>query len=290
MTAGQGGGAGAGRFDSHSHSYSRSRRLVSDAVLVVVAIVWLGPYAWMTITSLKTLPEITRAPAYPLPQAFQLGAYREVLQAVPVMRYFVNTVFMATAIALLQIALALPAGYALAKLRFVGRSAAFVIVLSCLLIPAQVTFVPVFTMLGSVGLVNTFGALILPFGVSALGTFLVRQALLSVPDEIIEAARMDGAGELRIVYLILGPMLRPTLSALFLFSFVFHYNDYFWPLVMTTDDQVRTLPLAIALLREQGTGVRWHLVMAGNVILSLPVLLVFAAAQRQILRAVTARI
>ncbi|WP_437714770.1 carbohydrate ABC transporter permease [Sorangium sp. So ce448] len=288
MTAGKSGGAGAGLFNAHSTS--RSRRLVSDAVLVVVAIVWLGPYAWMTITSLKTLPEITRAPAYPLPQAFQLGAYREVLQAVPVMRYFVNTVFMATAIALLQIALALPAGYALAKLRFVGRSAAFVIVLSCLLIPAQVTFVPVFTMLGSVGLVNTFGALILPFGVSALGTFLVRQALLSVPDEIIEAARMDGAGELRIVYLILGPMLRPTLSALFLFSFVFHYNDYFWPLVMTTDDQVRTLPLAIALLREQGTGVRWHLVMAGNVILSLPVLLVFAAAQRQILRAVTARI
>ncbi|WP_437306804.1 carbohydrate ABC transporter permease [Sorangium sp. So ce388] len=265
-------------------------RLVSDAVLVLVAVVWLGPYLWMTITSLKTLPEITRAPAYPLPQAIQLGAYREVLQAVPVMRYFVNTLFMATAIALLQIALALPAGYALAKLRFVGRSAAFVLVLSCLLIPAQVTFVPVFTMLGSVGLVNTFAALILPFGVSALGTFLVRQALLSVPDEIIEAARMDGASELRIVYLILGPMLRPTLSALFLFSFVFHYNDYFWPLVMTTDDEVRTLPLAIALLREQGTGVRWHLVMAGNVILSLPVLAVFAAAQRQLLRAVTARI
>jgi sn-glycerol 3-phosphate transport system permease protein len=286
MTAGQRGGAGAGLFDAHS----RARRLVSDAVLLLVAIVWLGPYAWMTITSLKTLPEITRAPAYPLPQAIQLGAYREVLQSVPVMRYFVNTVFMATAIALLQIVLALPAGYALAKLRFAGRSAAFVLVLSCLLIPAQVTFVPVFTMLGSVGLVNTFAALILPFGVSALGTFLVRQALLSVPDEIIEAARMDGASELRIIYLILGPMLRPTLSALFLFSFVFHYNDYFWPLVMTTDDQVRTLPLAIALLREQGTGVRWHLVMAGNVILSLPVLLVFAAAQRQILRAVTARI
>src|SRR5690606_26895922 len=165
-------------------------------------------------------------------------------------RYFANTLFMATAIALLQIALALPAGYALAKLRFAGRGAAFVLVLACLLIPAQVTFVPVFTMLGSVGLVNTFAALILPFGVSALGTFLVRQALLSVPDEIIEAARMDGAGELRIIYGILGPMLRPTLSALFLFSFVFHYNDYSWPLVMTTDDQVRTRPLAIALLRE----------------------------------------
>lgn len=268
---------------------SGARRLASGAVLIAVALLWLGPYAWMTITSLKTLPEITRAPAYPLPQSIQLGAYREVLAAVPVMRYFANSVIMAVAIALLQIALALPAGYALAKLRFVGRRWAFGLVLACLLIPAQVTFVPVFTMLGSVGLVNTFAALILPFGVSALGTFLVRQALLSVPDEIIEAARMDGASELRIVYGVLGPMLRPTLAAMFLFSFVFHYNDYFWPLVMTTDDQVRTLPLAIALLREQGTGVRWHVVMAGNVILSLPVLALFAAAQRQILRAVTAR-
>ncbi|EYF05983.1 carbohydrate ABC transporter permease [Chondromyces apiculatus] len=264
--------------------------LARTAVLVIVAALWLGPYAWMTVTSLKTLPEILRAPAYPLPQAVQLGAYREVLTTVPVGRYLLTSLAAAIAIALLQIALALPAGYALAKLRFAGRGAAFGLVLACLLIPAQVTFVPVFTLLGAAGLVNTFAALVLPFGVSALGTFLVRQALLSVPDEIIEAARMDGASELRIIYGILAPMLRPTLAALFLFSFVFHYNDYFWPLVMTTDDEVRTLPLAVALLREQGTGVRWHVVMAGNVILSLPVLALFAVAQRHILRAVTARV
>jgi sn-glycerol 3-phosphate transport system permease protein len=266
-----------------------ARRAVSAGVLLLVAILWLGPYAWMTLTSLKTLPEIVKAPAYPLPASIQLGAYREVFTQVPVLRYFANTVLMAVAIALLQIALALPAGFALAKLHFAGRRRAFLLILACLLIPAQVTFVPVFTLLGKAHLVNTFAALILPFGVSALGTFLVRQALLSVPDEIIEAARMDGASEARIIYGLLAPMIRPTLASLFLFSFVFHYNDYFWPLVMTTDDDVRTLPLAVALLREQGTGVRWHIVMAGNVILSLPVLAVFAAAQRQILRAVTAR-
>lgn len=265
------------------------RLALSRTALVLVAALWLGPYAWMTLTSLKTLPEIVRAPAYPLPASVQFGAYREVFATVPVGRYFLNTILMAVAIALLQIALALPAGYALAKLRFVGRSRAFALILACLLVPAQVTFVPVFTLLGNLGLINTFAALILPFGVSALGTFLVRQALLSVPDEIIEAARMDGASELRIIFGLLAPMIRPTLAALFLFSFVFHYNDYFWPLVMTTDDDVRTLPLAVALLREQGTGVRWHIVMAGNVILSLPVLAVFAAAQRHILRAVTAR-
>lgn len=267
----------------------RARRAISAAVLAIVALLWLGPYAWMTLTSLKTLPEIVAAPTYPFPAVIQLGAYREVFAEIPVIRYLVNTVVMAVAIALLQIALALPAGYALAKLRFAGRRRAFALVLAALLVPAQVTFVPAFTLLGRLHLVNTFAALVLPFGVSALGTFLVRQALLSVPDEIIEAARLDGASEARIIYGLLAPVLRPTLAALFLFSFVFHYNDYFWPLVMTTDERVRTLPLAIALLREQGTGVRWHIVMAGNVLLSVPVLLVFAAAQRQILRAVTAR-
>jgi sn-glycerol 3-phosphate transport system permease protein len=268
-------------------------RWVGTLALVVVALVWVGPYLWMLATSLRTLPEIVAAPAYPLPSslgsALKLAAYREVLSAVPIGRYLLNTVLMATAIAVLQIALALPAGYALAKLRFVGKRAAFLLVLACLIIPAQVTFVPVFTMLGPLGLVNTMAALVLPFGVSAFGTFLVRQALLAVPDEIIEAARLDGASELTIVYRVLGPVVQPTLAALFLFSFVFHYSDYFWPLMMTTDDTVRTLPLAVALLREQGTGVRWHIVMAGNVILSLPILALFALTQRRILSAVTAK-
>ena len=144
-------------------------------------------------------------------------------------------------------------------------------------------------MLGPLGLVNTMAALVVPFAVSAMGTFLVRQAMLAIPDEVIKAARLDGASEATIVFRLLAPLVRPTLAALFLFSFVYHYSDYFWPLMMTTDDRVRTLPLAVALLREQGTGVRWHIVMAGNVLLSVPVLALFAVAQRRILRAVTGR-
>ena len=264
-------------------------RLAGVLALVVVAAGWLLPYVWMVLTSLKTLPEITNAPTRLLPQSFDFGAYDRVLEAMPVARYFVNTTLMALAIAVLQIAVALPAGYALAKLRFAGQKVAFALVVATLLIPAQVRFVPVFVALAQVGLVNTMAALVLPFGVSAFGTFLVRQSLLAVPDSIIEAARMDGAGELRIIYGLLAPMLLPTLSAFFLFSFVFHWNDYFWPLVMTTDDTVRTLPLGIALLREQGTGVRWHIVMAGNVLLSVPVFVVFAFTQRYLVRAVASR-
>lgn len=258
-------------------------------VLTVAALAWLAPYAWMVVTSLKTLPEIVEAPTAPLPSGLATESYRAVLRSLPLGHYFLNTTVMALAIAFVQIAVALPAGYALAKLRFRGRALAFGLVVATLLIPAQVRFVPVFTTLATFGLVNTMTALVLPFGVSAFGTFLIRQALASVPDSVIEAARMDGAGELRIVYTLLAPMIVPTLVSFFLFSFVYHWNDYFWPLVMTTDETVRTLPLGIALLREQGTGVRWHIVMAGNVLLSAPVLLVFALAQKHLLRAVTSK-
>jgi len=259
--------------------------LLARVAAGLVALVWVVPYAWMVLTSFKTLPEIVERPLAP-PTRLDWGAYREVFATVPVARTMGITFIMAVAIAASQVAMALPAGYALAKLQFKGRGGAFGIILACLLVPAPATFVPVFLMFAKVHLVDTMAALVLPFAVSALGTFLVRQALAGVPDEIIEAARMDGASEWRIVYGILGPMLKPTLVSLFLVSFVFHYSDYFWPLVMTTSDAVRTLPVSMALLREQGTGARWHIVMAGNVVLSTPVLVLFAAAQRHLLRAV----
>jgi sn-glycerol 3-phosphate transport system permease protein len=267
----------------------RAGSLGVSGLAAIAAAIWVVPYALMVSTSFKTLPDIVAHPTAPLPAHVDLGAYREVFAAMPVARSTAITVAMAAAIAALQVALALPAGYALAKLRFAGRRFAFATVLACLLVPAQATFVPVFLFFAKVGWVDTMAALVVPFAASALGTFLVRQALLGVPDEVIEAARLDGAGEWTLVYRILGPLVAPTLVSLALVSFVFHYNDYFWPLVMTTDDAVRTLPLGVALLREQGTGVRWHIVMAGNVVLSLPVLALFAWAQKHLMRAVGGR-
>jgi sn-glycerol 3-phosphate transport system permease protein len=266
----------------------RAPRWATPLALVAAAF-WVLPYAWMVVTSLKPLEEIVRDPTSPFPKHPQLDAYGEVFEQIPVGRYLVVSVAVAVVIGVLQIMLALPAGYALAKLRFVGKKTAFALVVACLLVPPQVTFVSVFLMFAKVSLTNTFGALVLPFAASALGTFLVRQALLSVPDEIIEAARLDGASELTIIYRILAPLLRPTLVSVFLVSFVYHYSDYFWPLVMTTDDSVRTLPLGIALLKEPGSGVRWHVVMAGNVILSAPVLVLFAIAQKHLIRGVAGR-
>ena len=265
------------------------RKSWASVLALIAAAFWILPYAWMVVTSLKPLDEIARNPTAPFPEHPQLDGYREVFALIPVGRYLAVSVLVAVLIGLLQIALALPAGYALAKLHFVGRKRAFAIVVACLLVPPQVTFVSVFLMFAKVSLTNTLTALVLPFAASALGTFLVRQALLSVPNEIIEAARLDGASELTIIYRILAPLLRPTLVSVFLVSFVYHYSDYFWPLVMTTDDTVRTLPLGVALLKEPGSGVRWNVVMAGNVLLSLPVLALFALVQKQLIRGVAGR-
>jgi ABC-type glycerol-3-phosphate transport system permease component len=177
---------------------------------------WLSPYAWMVLTSLKTPREILEHPGRPYPAEPTATAYREVFAAMPVGRYLGVSLLMALSIAAAQVALALPAGYALAKLRFTGRRFAFAAIVACLLVPAQATFVPVFLLFAKVRLVDTMAALVLPFAASALGTFLVRQALESVPDEVIEAARMDGAPEWAIIYRVVAPMLRPTLVSLFL--------------------------------------------------------------------------
>ena len=169
---------------AHSRSAGAASPIWINTLLALVALVWLLPYAWMLSTSFKTLPEIVRAPTAPLPSGLSLEAYSAVLESMPLARYFWNTTVMALAISALQIAVALPAGYALAKLNFKGRGLAFGLVVATLLIPAQVRFVPVFSMLAKMGLVNTMAGLVLPFGVSAFGTFLVRQALLSVPETL----------------------------------------------------------------------------------------------------------
>lgn len=265
-----------------THPTLRAAALV---FLVVVALAEVTPYVWMLLTSLKSLPETLRVPPTFWPEVPQWSNFAEVWSSAPFGRYFLSSVWIATSIAVIQGVLSCMAGYAFARLRFPGRDALFVGVLACLMIPAQVRFVSIFLMLDSVSLLNSYTAQILPHAASALGIFLMRQAFMAVPQEILDAAKMDGAGTLRLIFQILVPICAPTLIAFGLFSFVYHWNDYFWPLVMTLDETARPLPLGVALMQEQGTGARWHLIMAGNVILVLPLLAVFVVAQRRIVKA-----
>lgn len=260
-------------------------RWAAIVVLAIVASLEVIPWLWMLSTSLKTVSEVSTMPPTFLPLDAQFDNYTQVWQSAPFGQYFVNSVIVTGAIAVMQAIFSCMAGYAFAKLKFAGRDIMFYMVIACLLIPAQVRFVSVFSLLAEVDLINTYTAQVLPHGASALGIFLMRQAFMAIPDEIIDAAKVDGAGTLRIIAQIMVPMALPTLTAFLLFSFVFHWNDYFWPLVVALDDSVRPLPLGVALLREKGTGSPWHLIMAGNVILVAPLIAIFVLAQRNIVRA-----
>ena len=255
------------------------------ALLVLIALVEVTPYLWMVSTSLKSLPEVIAFPPTLLPSEAMWSNYAEVWGSAPFGDYIANSVIIATSIMITQGILACLAGYAFARMEFPGRDAMFYAVIACLMIPPQVRFVSIFLLLDNFDLLDTYAAQILPHSVSALGIFLMRQAFLAVPQEIIDAAKVDGAGTLRIIFQIMLPMAAPTLTAFLLFSFVFHWNDYFWPLVVTLEETVRPLPLGVAMLREQGTGSRWHLIMAGNVILVAPLLVAFVLAQKRIVKA-----
>lgn len=257
------------------------------ALAGVFALAEALPYLFMLSGSVKDLREIARVPPTLWPEHVHLDNYTTVFTSAPMARWLGNTAFVSFGIVLVQVPLVLLAAYALTFLRAPAARAVQTVVLACLLVPPQVRFVPVYLLLGRAGLLDTFFALIAPHAASALGILLVVKAMRAVPLEVVEAARLDGASELHIVFRVVAPLIRPTLVAFALFSVVYHWNDYFWTLVMTSSDRVRTLPVGVALLREEGTGIRWHLVMAAAVIVTAPVLVLFAATERHLVRAFT---
>jgi sn-glycerol 3-phosphate transport system permease protein len=196
-----------------------------------------------------------------------------------------NSVIVSVGILVLQFMTIIPAAYAFARYRFTGDRILFGVTMITLMIPGQLIFLPVFLLLSKWGLLNSLLALILPFASSAFGIFLLRQSFKQVQEELIEAARLDDASEWKIIRKIMVPMAKPTLVTFALFSFIAHWNDYFWPLVMTTTEAARTLPIGIAKIREVDGGTAWHILMAGNLILVIPILIVFFMAQRQIIKA-----
>ena len=260
-------------------------RWVTIAVLAAVALVEVFPCLWMLTTSLKDLPSVTQFPPTLLPHPARWDNYVKAWTSGPFLHYAMNNAIQTLGILVLQLFFGCLAGYGFSKVRFRGRDACFLIVIACLVVPPQVRFVPLYMLFSKLSLLNTYASLILPYAVSALGTFLIREAFMQISDDIVDAARVDGAGVLTIIFRIMAPIARPTLVAFSLFSVVYHWNDFFWPLVMTTNEAVRTLPIGVAMLREEGTGARWHIIMAGSMFVVAPVLVVFAVAQRHIIRA-----
>jgi len=253
--------------------------------LLAVVLIFAFPFLWMALTAFKTMPEVFRFPPALLPEKWQIENFAAAWNSGPFLTYLVNSLIVAAAILVLQVLTAVPAAYAFARYKFKGRNVLFGLTLVALMIPPQVIFLPIYVFMSEWSLVNTLWSLILPYGASAFGIFLLRQAFMQVPDEVIEAARLDNTSEWRIMWTVMAPMAKPVLVTFGLFSFIYHWNDYFWPLIMTNDEQVRTLPLGIAMMKSNEGDVFWHIIMAGNMILIIPILIIFFFAQRHIINA-----
>ena len=262
-----------------------SLKTIEWILLAAVALVFVFPFLWMFLTSFKTLPEVFRFPPTLLPESWQLENFRKAWESGPFLTYVANSLIVAVGTLILQFLVGVPAAYAFARYRFKGRNLLFGLSLIALMIPSQVIFLPVYVQLSNWNMIDTLWALILPFGASAFGIFLLRQAFMQVPDEVIEAARLDNASEWKIMWTIMVPLAKPVLVTFGLFSFIYHWNDYFWPLIMTNSDSVRTLPIGISMLKASEGGKQWNVIMAGNMMLVLPILAVFFFAQRHIIKA-----
>lgn len=258
---------------------SRISALLVNAALVAVALVSLAPLVWMVSVSFMPAGEASHFPPPLLPSSVSLDNYHALFARIGLGRNFANSVLVSGAITALSLLVNTMAGYAFAKLRFAGRERVFQILLAALVIPGQVAMLPLFLMMKSFGLANNFGGVIVPALATVFGIFLVRQYARSIPDELLEAARIDGAGEFRIFLQIVLPMLKPVLVTLAIFTFMASWNDFMWPLIVLNDQSLYTLPVALASLsREHIQDV--EMMMAGAVITVLPVLLLFLMLQR----------
>lgn len=257
----------------------RGEAMVINGALLAASVIALFPLLWMVSVSLMAPGEASSSPPPLLPASPTLAGYRELFERADMGRSLANSLALAVLATALSLAFNVAAGYAFAKLRFAGRELLWRILLGLMLIPSQVAMIPLFLMLKEVGLVNTYAGVLVPSAANVFGIFLVRQYALSIPDELLEAARVDGASELRIFTEIVLPVLRPILVTLAIFAFLGSWNDFLWPLIVLTDDAKQTLPVALASLGREHAGDS-ELMMAGAVVTIVPVLIVFLALQR----------
>jgi multiple sugar transport system permease protein len=250
------------------------------AALLVGLVLLVGPFLWMVASSVKTSAELHHVPPTWIPQTFTLDNYSTIFTKLNFPQYFVNSVIVATVVVGSNLLFCSMIGYALAKLRFRGKSGVFLIVLATIMVPQTVYLVPLFVLMSNLGFVNSYPGLILPFAAQAFGVFLMRQFILGIPDELLEAARMDGAGEFTVFWRVVLPLLGAPLATLGILTFLGSWNNFLWPLIIATSDQMYTLPVAVATFSIGQNAVDYGLLMAGSVVLIAPVLLLFLLLQR----------
>ena len=264
----------------------KSRQQVSNAfvfiIVLLAAIIVAMPFLWMLSTSLK--PDLRAVYQFPpdwIPAEPAWGNYLRAWRSAPFGRYLLNSTVVATSVMVFQVVNGCLAAYAFSRLRFPGRDQLFLLFLAVLMIPGQVTVVPNYIILSDLGWLDSYWALIVPFAATAFGTFLIRQSFLSLPNDLVDAAIIDGATHLQILRYIMVPLSKPMIITFALLSFNWRWNDYFWVLIMTNSDTMRTLPVGIVSMQGGAEGgSNWHIIMAATVIVLVPILTLFLLAQR----------
>ncbi|NYT64894.1 carbohydrate ABC transporter permease [Alcaligenaceae bacterium] len=263
-------------------------RIARHVILMTGAIIYLFPFIWMLSTSLKPADEIFMGGFHLLPQKWAMVEnYTTALTQVPLLRYLLNGIVVCAGILILQVLVALPAAYVFAKIKFRGKPLAWGLVMLSLMIPFQATAIPLYILLYHAGLLDTTAALVIPFIASAFGIFLMRQFFRGIPNDLIHAARLDGMSEFELVWRILMPAAMPALIAFSIFSIVWHWNDYFWPLLVINTMELATPPLGTMFFMNEEAGTNYGPLMAGTVIITLPLLLFFLVAQKRFIEGVT---
>lgn len=244
------------------------------------------PFLWMVISSLKPEAEVRSVPPTWWPETITLENYQILFSKLDFPTYFFNSAVVAIAVTVGNVMFGAMLGYALAKLDFPGKRVVFSLVLGTLMVPGVVTFVPLFILTTNLGLTNTLPGMFLPFLAAPFGVFMMRQFILGLPDELIQAARVDGAGELKIFFRIILPLCGPALATLGILTFLGSWNNFLWPLVVATEEDKFTLPVALALYSVGQNATQYGLLLAGAVVVVVPVIAVFLVLQRYIMQGI----
>ncbi len=265
-----------GRFFGRSATY---------VLLIVLSAATVFPFIWMVATSLKSTQEIFAYPPTFWPQELRWENFKTVLERVPFLRFYLNSLIVTSLITFWQVATSALAGYAFARLMFPFKNLLFTVYIATLIIPNQVTMLPLFLLVSRLGWIDTYQGLTVPFLASAFAVFFLRQFFQTIPRELEEAALIDGAGRRRILFQIVLPLARPALATITLFIFLSEWDTYLWPLIATNSEAMRTLPVGLRFFVEE-SGSQLNLMMAGAVMAVVPILLLFFMAQRQFIEGI----
>ena len=262
------------------------KHAILHLILICGVLVMIFPFIWGISTSFKDMREVLANPFGLFPKRFTFVNYQNVVRSIPIVRFFLNSLIVSVVITASQLVTCSLSAYAFARMKFPFRDGLFFILLGTMMIPQQVIMIPVYIILNAFRMIDTYAALIIPFVSSAFGTFLLRQFFLTIPKELEEASVLDGCGHFCFLVRVMLPLSKPILATLSIFTFMWSWNNYLWPLIVTNRIEIRTLQYGLAMFKEEG-GINWGQLMAGTTISTLPVLIIFLIAQKQFIRGIT---